>query len=98
MTPNTLFKKFNRINSKEIVYSDWIAQSKPGLDMDAKSKVNQDNFTVIKEFLNLHHCLLAIVCDGHGTNGHIVSNYLCKTLPSNMVIRYTTALYHAAFA
>jgi serine/threonine protein phosphatase PrpC len=50
--------------------------SSPGIQ-----KINQDNFFIIKEFLDEQEQFFLGVCDGHGTNGHLVSEYITKTLP-----------------
>ncbi len=81
-TPSANTKRFHFPQQSQITYTNWIGLSKPGLDMDKKPKQNQDSFTVIKEFMSIPGCLFALVCDGHGINGHIVSNHLCKSLPS----------------
>ena len=50
--------------------------SSPGVQ-----KINQDNFFIVKEFLEEQEQFFLGVCDGHGTNGHLVSEYITKTLP-----------------
>jgi serine/threonine protein phosphatase PrpC len=48
---------------------------------DNKIKTNQDSFIAIKNFTKrLDHHIFAIL-DGHGLNGHFVSNLVKKVLP-----------------
>ena len=94
-TPSANTKKFHFPLANQIAYTSYIGLSKPGLDIDKKPKINQDSFTVIKEFMSIPGCLLAMVCDGHGINGHIVSNHLCKSLPSIIIIRHPKAYAHS---
>ena len=83
-SPTTSITKDNTITIKDIIVkrimkidSCTIAgYSSPGVQ-----KINQDNFFIIKEFLEEQEQFFLGVCDGHGTNGHLVSEYITKTLP-----------------
>jgi len=84
-SPNTPHTNENTITSKEVVTkrimkidSCTIAgYSSPGVQ-----KINQDNFFIKKEFLGEQEQFLLGVCDGHGTYGHLVSEYISKSLPN----------------
>ena len=84
-SPNTPHTNENTITSKEVISkrimkidSCTIAgYSSPGVQ-----KINQDNFFIKKEFLGEQEQFLLGVCDGHGTYGHLVSEYITKTLPN----------------
>ena len=80
-TPPTPLTKENTINliTKRIMKIDSCTiagYSSPGIQ-----KINQDNFFIKKEFLGEQEQFLLGVCDGHGTFGHLVSEYITKTLP-----------------
>ena len=47
-------------------------------------KTNQDNFFIYKNFINNPDTIFVGVCDGHGTFGHDISNYLVNNLPENL--------------
>jgi serine/threonine protein phosphatase PrpC len=68
---DNIIKKIMKIDSCTIA-----GYSSPGIQ-----KINQDNFFIIKEFLDEQEQFFLGVCDGHGTNGHLVSEYITKTLP-----------------
>jgi len=84
-SPNTPHTNENTIISKEVITkrimkidSCTIAgYSSPGVQ-----KINQDNFFIKKEFLGEQEQFLLGVCDGHGTYGHLVSEYISKALPN----------------
>lgn len=45
-------------------------------------KINQDAFFAFPNFLGNKDSHLFGVCDGHGSQGHLVSNFVKQTLPS----------------
>ena len=53
--------------------------SSPGV-----SKINQDNYFIIKEFLNNKEQFYMGICDGHGSYGHLVSKFICNNLPKKI--------------
>ena len=69
---DVITKKIMKIDSCTIA-----GYSSPGVQ-----KTNQDNFFIIKEFLDEQEQFFLGVCDGHGTNGHLVSEYITKNLPN----------------
>ena len=84
-SPTSSITKENTLSIKDIITkrimkidSCTIAgYSSPGVQ-----KVNQDNFFIIKEFLGDPEQFFLGVCDGHGTNGHLVSEHISKNLPN----------------
>ncbi len=47
-------------------------------------KINQDNYFIIKDFLNNPEHFFIGLCDGHGSYGQLVSKYICDILPKKM--------------
>ena len=84
-SPTSSITKENTLSIKDIITkrimkidSCTIAgYSSPGVQ-----KTNQDNFFIIKEFLGDQEQFFLGVCDGHGTNGHLVSEYISNNLPN----------------
>lgn len=54
--------------------------TRPGKTADGVSKTNQDNFFVVKNFAKIENLWYFGVCDGHGQNGHYVSEYVKNKL------------------
>lgn len=52
--------------------------SQAGLNSYGKEKVNQDSFLIIENIFDLDEYCIYGVFDGHGTNGHLVSQYIQK--------------------
>ena len=63
---------------------DQVAQfaylTKAGKTSDGNYKTNQDNFFVVKNFAKIENLWYFGVCDGHGQNGHMVSEYVKNKL------------------
>lgn len=84
-SPTSSITKENTISIKDVITkrimkidSCTIAgYSSPGIQ-----KINQDNFFIIKEFLGDQEQFYLGVCDGHGINGHLVSEYISKNMPN----------------
>jgi serine/threonine protein phosphatase PrpC len=57
--------------------------SKQGIDLQNLPKVNQDSFFVSTIQTTTKYKYIG-VCDGHGPNGHFVSNFLKETLPKEL--------------
>ncbi|KAL4513107.1 hypothetical protein ABPG72_017792 [Tetrahymena utriculariae] len=73
---NSLFQN----NQHEIV-SSFFVKSKPGSLPNKPIKTNQDSYIVFPLFCNSKQKFIFSVCDGHGTNGHLVSQFIKKKLP-----------------
>ena len=53
----------------------------PGYSIPGVPKINQDNYFIIKEFLNNKEQFFIGLCDGHGSYGHLISKYIYNILP-----------------
>lgn len=51
--------------------------------LEDKPKTNQDTYICIPNFLREGMSLYG-VCDGHGVNGHFVSDFIKEILPENI--------------
>jgi len=57
----------------------------PGISpLNNTQKLNQENYIVQKEFLKLKNHFLLGLSSGHGTLGHLISKYICNTLPNKI--------------
>ena len=45
-------------------------------------KINQDNFFIKKDFLNEPEQFFIGICDGHGIQGHLISEFVSTNLPN----------------
>ena len=54
--------------------------SKAGLDEDGEEKTNQDRFIYLEKLFNLPETYIFGVLDGHGPNGHFVSEFVKNEL------------------
>ena len=59
-------------------------KTRTGFIPNKPSKVNQDNYFLIKHFGGIRNNWFFGVCDGHGVNGHFASDHVKKFLPSNI--------------
>lgn len=57
--------------------------NRKGMAVDKKDKVNQDSYIIIENFMMKDRYLFG-VCDGHGVNGHFVSDFIKEILPENI--------------
>ena len=46
-----------------------------------QKKTNQDSYIIHKDFSGINNLWMLGVCDGHGLQGHLVSNFVKITLP-----------------
>ncbi len=67
-------KKVMKINSCTLA-----GYTAPGIQ-----KINQDNFFIKKDFLNVTEQFFIGICDGHGMQGHLISEYVSKNLPNHL--------------
>jgi serine/threonine protein phosphatase PrpC len=74
--PKQINKKVIKIDSCSV----------PGYSAPGVSKINQDNYFIIKEFMNNTEQFFMGICDGHGSFGHLISEYICNTLPPKIKI------------
>ena len=62
-----------------MVYS-FAYLTRAGKNGEGHTKQNQDNFFVVKNFAKIENLWYFGVADGHGQNGHLVSEYLKNRL------------------
>lgn len=62
------------------VVSKFAFTNRGGMAIDKKNKPNQDSYILIEHFLTKNRYLFG-VCDGHGVNGHYVSEFIKEILP-----------------
>ena len=58
--------------------------SKTGYAGEDEKKINQDNYFVFRNFVNNVNYIFMAVCDGHGTVGQEISNFLKENLPIDL--------------
>ncbi|EAS05229.2 protein phosphatase 2c (macronuclear) [Tetrahymena thermophila SB210] len=68
-------------NNQHEIVSNFFVKSKPGSLPNKPIKTNQDSYIVFPLFCNSKQKFIFSVCDGHGTNGHLVSQFIKKKLP-----------------
>lgn len=55
------------------------------MNCEKQQKTNQDSLFVVKNFAKVEGMWYFGVCDGHGQNGHLVSQFVKSRLPLNIV-------------
>ena len=70
----------SKVNSEKRIRFQSNALSKAGRNEDMKTKENQDSYIIIDKVLDLQNYHIYGVMDGHGVNGHLVSQYLAKQI------------------
>ena len=55
-----------------------------GFDGEEPKENNQDNYFIYKNFMNKKKYIYMSVCDGHGVEGHFVSDFIKEILPYDM--------------
>ena len=73
---NNNIKKQNSLEKK--IIKKYFALSEAGKDSYGKTKINQDSYLVLTNINNLINFNVFAVFDGHGPQGHLVSQYLVK--------------------
>ena len=58
--------------------------SRPGKDITGRRKINQDSFVILTNINNIKNFNIFGVLDGHGTQGHFVSQFASKYIPSQI--------------
>ena len=84
-------KSKDRVNIK---YSDFVGNgyvknysgvTRPGRDIAGNMKINQDTLIILTNINNIKDFNLFGVLDGHGPDGHFVSEYISNYIPSQLV-------------
>ena len=74
--------KENKIIRK--IIKDILPYTHVGFDGEEPKENNQDNYFIYKNFMNKKDYIYMSVCDGHGVEGHFVSDFIKETLPYDM--------------
>lgn len=74
--------KFIVEDNESTSVGSYFVCSRAGM-LEDKPKVNQDAFICIPQFV-MNNISLYGVCDGHGINGHFVSEFVREILPENI--------------
>ncbi|CAD8063557.1 unnamed protein product [Paramecium sonneborni] len=74
------------LNKRRLMAKTWYgglfaSKTKAGCLPNKTLKTNQDAAILFPNNLEHYNCSLIAVCDGHGTNGHLVSNLIKQQLP-----------------
>jgi serine/threonine protein phosphatase PrpC len=73
-TPNKVMKKIK----------DILPYTHVGFDGEEPKENNQDNYFIFKNFADHKDYIYMSVCDGHGVEGHFVSEFIKEVLPYYM--------------
>ncbi len=88
MKENGFFSKIKPINKNQIKITKKVIKidscSVSGYSSPGIAKINQDNYFIIKEFMNIPEQFFMGICDGHGSYGHLISKYICNILPKKI--------------
>ena len=74
-------------NEKKIItkkIKDILPYTHVGFDGEEPKENNQDNYFIYKNFMGNKDYIYMSVCDGHGVEGHFVSDFIKETLPHDM--------------
>ena len=63
---------------------DILPYTHVGFDGEEPKENNQDNYFIYKNFMKKKDYIYMSVCDGHGAEGHFVSDFIKETLPYDM--------------
>ena len=81
-------------NNVDLIYNDfdgsglmknYNGMSLPGKDFSGETKTNQDAFVCKTNINNIKDFNVLGVLDGHGPNGHFVSEYVSEFIPSKII-------------
>ena len=77
---------FGYISSSEIKVKNFYAKSVTGKKPEHPNRANQDSEFTVKDFFKQKNTFIFGVLDGHGPNGHLVSNYVKKSFLKNIEV------------
>ena len=79
-------KKDNKITPNKITkkIKDMLPYTHVGFDGEEPKENNQDNYFIFKNFADHKDYIYMSVCDGHGVEGHFVSEFIKEVLPYYM--------------
>ena len=75
---------YNNINGKGLL-KNCNGLSQPGKDASGKTKTNQDSFVCKTNINNIKDFNIFGVLDGHGPDGHFVSEFASEFIPSQII-------------
>jgi len=83
---NIIQKQNNNISPKQVRKKILCMHefSKTGYAGEDEKKINQDNYFVFRNFVNNVNYIFMAVCDGHGSVGQEISNFLKENLPIDL--------------
>jgi serine/threonine protein phosphatase PrpC len=79
-------KKEKEITPKKVIkkIKDLLPYTHVGFDGEEPKENNQDNYFIFKNFADQKDYIYLSVCDGHGVEGHFVSEFIKEVLPYYM--------------
>ena len=66
------------------IIKDILTYTHVGFNGEEPKENNQDNYFIYKNFMNKKDYIYMSVCDGHGIEGHFVSDFMKEILPYDM--------------
>ena len=72
-------------NNKKIFIKNTYSLSQAGYNEDRKPKINQDSYFELNHINNFDNFNIFCVLDGHGSNGHLISQYVKKSLKTDII-------------
>ena len=75
-----------KIETKKVIkkIKDLLPYTHVGFDGEEPKENNQDNYFIFKNFADQKDYIYFSVCDGHGVEGHFVSEFIKEVLPYYM--------------
>ena len=82
---NNNYTQVTRMNKGGITLKDFGALSRPGRDEMGMTKTNQDSFIAKRNINNIKDFNIFGVLDGHGPNGHLISQFASQSIPNQII-------------
>ena len=81
---NKIIKEKREDNKCQKKIKEILPYTHVGFDGEEPKENNQDNYFIYKNFMNKKKYIYMSVCDGHGVEGHFVSDFIKEILPYDM--------------
>ena len=81
---NKIVKEKREDNKCHKQIKELLPYTHVGFDGEEPKENNQDNYFIYKNFMNKKKYIYMSVCDGHGIEGHFVSDFIKEILPFDM--------------
>ena len=81
---NKIIKEKREDNKYQKKIKEILPYTHVGFDGEEPKENNQDNYFIYKNFMNKKKYIYMSVCDGHGVEGHFVSDFIKEILPYDM--------------